>query len=361
MKATLAAVRASNLNAISYIDEEGALARAAQADVSKPFGGVPIGVKELDSVEGWPDTHASVPLRNQVAGHTSIMVQRLRDLGNTVLVVEHDEDTIRESDWIVDIGPGAGEHGGEVVYSGPVKGILKSKDSITGQYLSGRRSIPVPATRRAPGADWIEIVGAREHNLKALNVDIPRGKFSVITGVSGSGKSTLARRLAERLGDAYVDSGAMYRTLSALLPGVDAGLLTNLSLGGLFVAFVIAQSRRVRDGRSLLEATAWISVAYLLLARGINYPWYSVLPIALMALTGRLPLIALMGVLTIAARAAAPLIDLHPEVYPFPDAAAIALSLGSFVSFGVFGFLPLWLARRWTLELAAMGTRPAAA
>ena len=84
-------------------------------------------------------------------------------------------------------------------------------------------------------------------------------------------------------------AGAMYRTLSALLPGVDAGLLTNLSLGGLFVAFVIAQSRRVRDGRSLLEATAWISVAYLLLARGINYPWYSVLPIALMALTGRLP------------------------------------------------------------------------
>jgi excinuclease ABC subunit A len=118
---------------------------------------------------------------------------RLRDLGNTVIVVEHDEETIRESDWIVDIGPGAGEHGGEVVYSGPVKGIEKVKDSITGQYLSGKKSVPVPEARRSQSFDHIEIVGAREHNLQNIDVQIPLGNFVCVTGVSGSGKSSLIR------------------------------------------------------------------------------------------------------------------------------------------------------------------------
>ncbi|MDH4364881.1 MAG: excinuclease ABC subunit UvrA, partial [Acidimicrobiia bacterium] len=116
---------------------------------------------------------------------------RLRELGNTVLVVEHDEDTIKVADYVVDIGPGAGEHGGAVVYSGTVPGLLRKKDSLTGQYLSGRRKIPVPTQRREPGEARLVIRGARENNLKNLDVEIPLGCFVAVTGVSGSGKSSL--------------------------------------------------------------------------------------------------------------------------------------------------------------------------
>lgn len=122
-------------------------------------------------------------------------LKNLRDIGNTLIVVEHDEETIRSADYIVDIGPGAGVHGGNVVACGNVEDIIKSKDSITGKYLSGELSIPVPIARRSSNGKFISIKGARQNNLKNVDVEIPLGVFNCVTGVSGSGKSSLVNEV----------------------------------------------------------------------------------------------------------------------------------------------------------------------
>ncbi len=139
-------------------------------------------------------------------------LKRLRDLGNTLIVVEHDEDTMRAADWIVDVGPGAGVHGGEIVYSGPAAEIVNCERSVTGQYLSGKKRIPVPAKRRGGNGHLLTVRGAAENNLKHIDVSFKDGAFNVVTGVSGSGKSSLVneilyKRLAADLNGASTHPG----------------------------------------------------------------------------------------------------------------------------------------------------------
>ena len=133
-------------------------------------------------------------------------LKRLRDLGNTLIVVEHDEDTMLAADCIVDVGPGAGVHGGEIIAVGTAREIMECKDSLTGQYLSGARRIPVPAVRRKGSGNVLRVLGARENNLKNVDVNIPLGTFTVVTGVSGSGKSSLVNEV-------------LYKALAARLNG----------------------------------------------------------------------------------------------------------------------------------------------
>ena len=147
-------------------------------------------------------------------------LRRLRDLGNTVLVVEHDEDTMRAADYIVDVGPGAGIHGGEIVAAGTVEDIIAEPRSITGQYLSGKKKIPVPAERRTGNGKFLRVFGAAENNLKNIDVEIPLGTFTCVTGVSGSGKSSLVneiiyKKLAASLNHARLRPGK-FRAIEGL-------------------------------------------------------------------------------------------------------------------------------------------------
>jgi len=139
-------------------------------------------------------------------------LKRLRDMGNTVIVVEHDEETITDADWVIDIGPGAGEHGGRVIAEGTPKEVMDTPESITGQYLSGRKKIEVPKIRHIGSGEYLEIIGARENNLKNVDAKIPLNTFTCITGVSGSGKSTLindilAKHLAQKFFRAKEEPG----------------------------------------------------------------------------------------------------------------------------------------------------------
>ena len=139
-------------------------------------------------------------------------LKRLRDLGNTVIVVEHDEDTIRSADYVVDIGPKAGVHGGEVVFTGDVEGLKRCETSLTGDFLSGRKKIEIPEKRRKTGDKWLTVYGAQEHNLKNIDVKFPIGAVTCVTGVSGSGKSSLVneilyKRLANELNRAHTVAG----------------------------------------------------------------------------------------------------------------------------------------------------------
>lgn len=144
-------------------------------------------------------------------------LEDLRDLGNTLIVVEHDEDTMRAADYIVDIGPGAGVHGGNVVAAGTVEDICACPDSLTGQYLSGKRKIPVPSERRKTDKGFIHISGAAEHNLKNIDIDIPKGVITCVTGVSGSGKSSLVNEILYK-------TLALKKNRAKVKPGKCAGI-----------------------------------------------------------------------------------------------------------------------------------------
>ncbi|MBT6618593.1 MAG: excinuclease ABC subunit UvrA [Gemmatimonadetes bacterium] len=163
----------------------------------------------------------SIGLHHRDNERLLMTLKRLRDIGNTVIVVEHDEETMREADLIVDFGPGAGERGGELVVCGPPSQVERTSASITGRYLSGKESIPVPTERRQPSGKWLEVEGARQHNLKNIEARIPLGLFTCITGVSGSGKSSLINDIVFKQLDRELHRAQMEPGLHTAIKGIE--------------------------------------------------------------------------------------------------------------------------------------------
>ena len=140
----------------------------------------------------------SIGLHSRDTAKLVNIMEELRDLGNTILVVEHDPDVIRAADYLLDLGPGAGELGRQLLAAGTVAEVMANPDSITGKYLSGRMTIPVPQQRREPGRERLKLTGARVHNLRGVDLEIPLGLLCCVTGVSGSGKSTIVHQVLYR-------------------------------------------------------------------------------------------------------------------------------------------------------------------
>ncbi|MGH9405938.1 MAG: excinuclease ABC subunit UvrA [Terriglobia bacterium] len=200
----------------------------------------------------------SIGLHARDTGRLIGILKRLRDLGNTILVVEHDPAMMKEADRILDLGPGAGEHGGRVIYEGSLAGLLADARSLTGRYLSGELCIPLPHQRREPGKSWLKILGARQHNLKSIDVAIPLGTMTCISGVSGSGKSTLVHdvlfnALLSRRGVAAPH--AEYEAMQGDSPVADAVLVDQSPLGRTPRSNPITYIKAFDEIRSLFAAT----------------------------------------------------------------------------------------------------------